>query len=182
MELEIIEKANIIELEIVEKFNPYHDAKGRFTTPGGAASFTIGSKSGLAWDKKNVQRAIEREKKRTAEQPKQKKTKEVKNYADVKTKKDFVDYVKHRHNLELDNEKGGTLNRKRDVLYTNIPKTKQHEILSDFNKHGIRYEEHMKDNYFVWFKSGAKNTGGKKKHKLGNYEPGISVDDEYLPF
>lgn len=64
MELEIIEK-NIIELEVVEKYNPYHGPDGRFTSPGGAASFTIGNKSGLAWNQKNVDRAIEREKKRT---------------------------------------------------------------------------------------------------------------------
>lgn len=58
---------DIIELEIIEKYNPYHDRKGRFTTPGGAASFTIGNKSGLAWNKKNVERAVQREKKRTEE-------------------------------------------------------------------------------------------------------------------
>lgn len=58
--------SNIIKLEIVEKYNPYHDSKGRFTSAGNATSFTIGSKSGLEWDKKNVQRAIDREKKRTA--------------------------------------------------------------------------------------------------------------------
>ncbi|MBQ5658726.1 MAG: hypothetical protein IIV02_04250, partial [Peptococcaceae bacterium] len=58
--------SNIIKLEIVEKYNPYHDSKGRFTSAGSATSFTIGSKSGLEWDKKNVQRAIEREKQRTS--------------------------------------------------------------------------------------------------------------------
>lgn len=46
------------------KFNPYHDSRGRFTTAGGASSFTIRtkdpSKQGLA------NRAIEREKERDA--------------------------------------------------------------------------------------------------------------------
>ena len=46
------------------KFNPYHDNRGRFTTAGGASSFTIRtkdpSKQGLA------NRAIEREKERDA--------------------------------------------------------------------------------------------------------------------
>lgn len=31
-------------IEVIEKFNPYHDNKGRFTTAGGAASFTIRTK------------------------------------------------------------------------------------------------------------------------------------------
>lgn len=315
MELEIIEK-NIIELEFVdvEKYNPYHDRLGRFTSPGGAASFSIGNRSGLAWNQKNVDRAIAREKYRTrvkgetqnkyggsektvmaatakkgkfdvqlrGEKPgtfrtekvdgyideehgigyhkgegargykgwlatdldsgvlivpdaqlnrgsaqelaakrykelqsmrtgksynelverfdglkneaksntkansgtsaketkNAKTTKQPKTYADVKSKQDFVDYVEHRHNVKLSNDKGYTLNRKRDVLYTNIPKAKQHEVLNDFKKHGIRYEEHMNDNYFVYFKnSGAKNSGSTTK-----YEPGYSVDGEYLPF
>ena len=58
--------SDYIRLEIVEKYNPYHDSKGRFTTAGGATSFSIASRSGLEWDKKNVERAIEREKQRTA--------------------------------------------------------------------------------------------------------------------
>ena len=58
---------DIIELEIIEKYNPYHDRKGRFTTPGLANSFSIGNKSGLAWNQKNVDRAKERETKRTKE-------------------------------------------------------------------------------------------------------------------
>lgn len=58
---------DIIELEIIEKYNPYHDRLGRFTTPGGATSFTVGNKSGLAWNKKNVERAKEREQYRTGE-------------------------------------------------------------------------------------------------------------------
>lgn len=185
MELEIIEK-NVIELEVVdvEKYNPYHDSKGRFTSPGGAASFTIGNKSGLAWNQKNVDRAIEREKQRTAEQPKQKKTKEVKSYADVKTKQDFVDYVEHRHGLKLDNDKDDVLNKKRDVLYSNIPREKQHEVLNDFNKHGIRYESHMKDNYFIYFKSGggksssSKIPDGMKKEVYDRYKKDGFNDDE----
>ena len=58
--------SNIIKLEIVEKYNPYHDSKGRFTSAGNATSFTFRDESGLAWNEKNVQRAIDREKKRTA--------------------------------------------------------------------------------------------------------------------
>ncbi|MBQ5659476.1 MAG: hypothetical protein IIV02_08155, partial [Peptococcaceae bacterium] len=34
---------NLLELDIVEKYNPYHDSKGRFTSAGGAKSFSVGS-------------------------------------------------------------------------------------------------------------------------------------------
>lgn len=50
--------------EIVEKFNPYHDRLGRFTTAGGAASFTIRTRSGL-WQGAN-DKAIERAKEQHA--------------------------------------------------------------------------------------------------------------------
>ena len=49
----------------VEKFNPYHDSLGRFTTASGAKSFTIRTKAGM-YQQGMVDRAIEREKKRTA--------------------------------------------------------------------------------------------------------------------
>lgn len=44
--LTIIEKADVIELDVVEKFNPYHDKLGRFTTAGGATVFTWRTKDG----------------------------------------------------------------------------------------------------------------------------------------
>lgn len=47
----------------IEKFNPYHDRRGRFTTAGNAASFTIRTKGG-AYQQNLTSRAIEREKKR----------------------------------------------------------------------------------------------------------------------
>lgn len=45
--------------ELIEKFNPYHDARGRFTTSGTAASFTYRPGASVAHD-----RAIERERER----------------------------------------------------------------------------------------------------------------------
>lgn len=60
IELEVIEKqSDIVELDVVEKYNPYHDSKGRFTSASGAASFSIGSNS------KGAKTAIENEKKTT---------------------------------------------------------------------------------------------------------------------
>lgn len=46
----------------VEKFNPYHDARGRFTSPGNATSFTYRPGKSKAHDN-----AIERERKRTTD-------------------------------------------------------------------------------------------------------------------
>lgn len=53
--------------QLVEKFNPYHDSKGRFATAGGAASFTYKPGASRAHDL-----AIEREKQRHAESTPQK--------------------------------------------------------------------------------------------------------------
>lgn len=58
-------KADIEYISEVEKFNPYHDSLGRFTTASGASSFTIRTRGG-AYQQGMVNRAIEREKKRTA--------------------------------------------------------------------------------------------------------------------
>lgn len=51
--------------ELIEKFNPYHDRLGRFTTADGATSFTLRTQSKL-WQNAN-NKAIEREKQRQAE-------------------------------------------------------------------------------------------------------------------
>ena len=59
MEIYHIEEieSNIDEIEVVEKFNPYHDSRGRFATSGSAASFTYSPGKSKAHDK-----AIAREK------------------------------------------------------------------------------------------------------------------------
>ena len=58
MSLEYIQEVEL------EKFNPYHDSLGRFTTASGAKSFTIRTRGG-AYQQSMVDRAIEREKQRT---------------------------------------------------------------------------------------------------------------------
>lgn len=75
----------------IKKFNPYHDRLGRFTTGGGAASFTWKPGASAAHDK-----AIAREKERTAamastkqpEQPKKKKT--------------YSDFIKDQKQKDMD--------------------------------------------------------------------------------
>ena len=55
----IVEVGKIDRIEEVEKFNPYHDARGRFTSANSATSFTYSPGKSKAHDK-----AIEREKAR----------------------------------------------------------------------------------------------------------------------
>lgn len=57
--MSIIQKAKTFN-EIIEKFNPYHDSRGRFTGPGAAVSFTYKPGASRAHDM-----AIAREKERT---------------------------------------------------------------------------------------------------------------------
>lgn len=92
----------IEELEIIEKFNPYHDAKGRFTHAGGASSFTIRTRGG-AYQQGMVNRAIEREKQRT----KEKKTLNRKE----KNAKNIRDYIKHQVNIDIENYRDETTRR-----------------------------------------------------------------------
>lgn len=61
----IEKKADIIDIELVEKFNPYHGPDGRFTSASGATLFTIRTKDSSK--QYLADRGIEREKKRTAE-------------------------------------------------------------------------------------------------------------------
>lgn len=64
IKLEIVKKDNIIDLEVVEKFNPYHDRLGRFTSPGGATSMTIRTRSGIS--QRAADKAVERSKQQHA--------------------------------------------------------------------------------------------------------------------
>ena len=54
--------AEIIKAELIEKFNPYHDKLGRFTTSGNATSFTYAPGKSKAHDN-----AITNEKERTSD-------------------------------------------------------------------------------------------------------------------
>ena len=78
-----------LQMQLIEKFNPYHDRLGRFTTSGSAASFTYKPGASKAHDL-----AIEREKKRwkaaatVQEKPKGKKT--------------FSDHVKEQKRKDME--------------------------------------------------------------------------------
>lgn len=99
--LTVIEKKdNIINLDIVEKYNPYHDSKGRFTSAGGAASFSIAGAAGQA--------AAERERLKVA--PKGTGT----------TKVDMSDIEKGEHSLKKHVDANGKLTPEREKLHDQI--------------------------------------------------------------
>ena len=91
-----------IVIEEIEKFNPYHDSLGRFTTASAASSFTIRTRGG-AYQQGMVNRAIEREKQRT----KEKKTLNRKE----KNAKNIKDYIKHQVNIDIENYRDETTRR-----------------------------------------------------------------------
>jgi predicted ABC-type ATPase len=103
--LTVIEKKDdIMHLDIVEKFNPYHDAKGRFTSARGAASFTIGGKG------KGQQTAIANEKKRHQVVPN----------GTGSTKVDMGDIAEGKHSLQKHVDKNGKLTAERERLHDEI--------------------------------------------------------------
>lgn len=102
--LEVIEKSSIVELEVVEKFNPYHDRRGRFTSASGANSFTIGGKG------KGQQTAIANEKKRHQVVPN----------GTGSTKVDMGDIAEGKHSLQKHVDKNGKLTAEREKLHDEI--------------------------------------------------------------
>lgn len=65
----------IQEVDTVKKFNPYHDARGRFTTAGSASSFTIRTRAG--YNQGMADRSIQRAKEKYSEGQSAKKPKMV---------------------------------------------------------------------------------------------------------
>lgn len=75
------------EIEEVEKFNPYHDARGRFATANGFASFTVRTKDPSKQHMADA--AIAREKERAAA------SKPKVTFTPAKTKKEAVAYAQN---------------------------------------------------------------------------------------
>ncbi len=68
----------------------------------------------------------------------------------MKNKQELIDYVAHQLNITLENNKNDILNDRRKILYTTITKANENAVLSLLNKKGIRYENHIKDYYFIY--------------------------------
>lgn len=69
-----------------------------------------------------------------------------------KNKSELIDYVKKQTNIELKNE-DILLNKKRNMLYTEIPKNRKTFLLSFLNEKGIKYIYHVDDYYWIYVKA-----------------------------
>lgn len=65
------------------------------------------------------------------------------------TKQELISKVKYQLNIDLVDE-NTLMKHKTNMMYININKKDKLAVLGYFEKHGIRYESHIKDYYFVW--------------------------------
>lgn len=106
-------------MDIIEKFNPYHDRLGRFTTAGTATSFTYKPGQGKMYDN-----AIAREKERTAALGTG--TKED-GFTAAKSKEEAVKYAKEKLNIpdadygSLDIDTINHVNQEITAIYKKYP-------------------------------------------------------------
>ena len=68
----------------------------------------------------------------------------------MKSKQELIDYVAHQVGIRLENNKGDILNNRRKILHTTITKANRNTVLSLLTRKGIRYENHIKDDYFIY--------------------------------
>ncbi len=68
----------------------------------------------------------------------------------MKNKQELIDFIAHQVNVKLENDPNNILNKKREILYTTINRTNRNAVLSLLKRKGIRYENHIHDNYFIY--------------------------------
>ena len=68
----------------------------------------------------------------------------------MKNKQELIDYVAHQVGIRLENNKNDILNDRRKILHTTITKANKNAVLSLLTRKGIRYENHVKDYYFIY--------------------------------
>lgn len=84
------DQSQVVEIVEVEKFNPYHDSRGRFSSANGYASFTVRTRDPSKQHMADA--AVAREKERNAKEEESKKPKRV-EFTPAKTKKEAVEYA-----------------------------------------------------------------------------------------
>jgi hypothetical protein len=67
-----------------------------------------------------------------------------------KNKSELIQFVKQQTNILLPNETDNILNKKRNILYTEI--SNKFAVLDLLNKYNINYELHVHNNYFIFIK------------------------------
>jgi hypothetical protein len=68
----------------------------------------------------------------------------------MKSKQKLIDYIARQTNITLKNNPDSVLNSKRKILYTTITRNNRNTVLSLLTKKGIQYENHVKDDYFIY--------------------------------
>jgi hypothetical protein len=68
-----------------------------------------------------------------------------------KNKQEFIDYIEDQTKVKLDNP-DNFMNKKRDVLYTEIPQQNKSTVLGFLEKKNIKYENHIGNKYWIRFK------------------------------
>jgi hypothetical protein len=68
----------------------------------------------------------------------------------MKSKQELIDYIARQTNITLKNNPDSVLNSKRKILYTTITRNNRNTVLSLLTRKGIRYEKHVKDDYFIY--------------------------------
>jgi len=69
-----------------------------------------------------------------------------------KNKSELIEYIKKQTNIELKNE-DILLNKKRTMLYTEIPKNRKTFLLSFLSEKGIKYSYHVDNYYWIQVKN-----------------------------
>lgn len=68
----------------------------------------------------------------------------------MKSKKELIDFVSHQVNVTLENNPNSILNGNRKILHTTIDRRCKNAVLGLLAKHGIRYESHVNNGYFIF--------------------------------
>jgi len=68
----------------------------------------------------------------------------------MKNKQELIDYIAHQIGVRLENNPDDILNSKRKILHTTITRNNRNTVLSLLTRKGIRYENHVKDYYFIY--------------------------------
>lgn len=71
-------------------------------------------------------------------------------YKGSNKKEKLVNEIAYQLNVKLSNNKSDSLNKKRNLLYTEITRVNKTNVLSYLRSKGYKYEEHMKDYYWIY--------------------------------
>lgn len=68
----------------------------------------------------------------------------------LKNKQSVVNYIQARNNIRLENDPNNILNKKRNSLYTTLPRNRS-SILRDLKGIGARWEPHLGNSDWIMF-------------------------------